>query len=364
MTEPLLTPFYQAHLDAGAKMVDFAGYCLPINYGSQIKEHEAVRNDAGMFDVSHMVTTDIRGDKAKVWLRYILANDVEKLDTVGKALYSAILNEQGGILDDMIVYLTNFGYRTVSNAATREKDLAWFAKTSEKFDINLTVRDDLAILAVQGPNAIKKVINVYPDWSEKIHALKPFVGTYVDAKGDFFVARTGYTGEDGIEIMFPKEYAISVFNELKAGGIQPCGLGARDTLRLEAGMDLYGHDMDENVSPYEAGIGWMVSLTNDRDFIGKSALLKQKEAGIAVKQVGLVLNDKGVLRDGMKVIIDGVGEGVITSGSFSPTLGCSIAIARVPIATKDSALVDIRGKLIPVRVIRLPFIRNGKKMFA
>ncbi|WP_434779669.1 glycine cleavage system aminomethyltransferase GcvT [Neisseria sp. Ec49-e6-T10] len=361
MTQLLRTPFYDAHLASGAKLVDFFGWHLPIHYGSQMKEHECVRTDAGMFDVSHMTITDVTGEKAKAWLSLLLSNDIAKLTVEGKALYSGLLNEQGGIIDDLIVYLMPFGYRMVSNAGTREKVLSWFAKTGESFGITLHNPDDIAILAIQGPKAVEKLLAAKPAWTEKVQALKPFVGTYVEDK--VFVARTGYTGEDGVEVLLPASEAVAFFNLLKEHGITPCGLGARDTLRLEAGMNLYGHDMDEHTTPFEVGMAWTVTLKDDRSFFGKEALLKQKEAGVSLKQVGLVLETKGVLREGMKVSVDGQGEGVITSGTFSPTLGYSVAIARVPSGTEDQASVDLRGTPTIVRVVKLPFVRNGKKVF-
>lgn len=365
MSEPLHTPFYAAHLAAGAKMVDFGGYCLPVNYGSQIKEHEAVRADAGMFDVSHMVITDVDGAQAKAWLQKLLANDVSKLKTVGKALYSPMLNDKGGVIDDLIVYRMNeaeTAYRIVSNAATRSKDLAWFAQTAAEFAVKLNTRDDLAMLAVQGPNAIAKLLTVKPQFADKIQALGVFQAASFE--GDWFVARTGYTGEDGVEVMLPNAETESFFNALQKAGVAPCGLGARDTLRMEAGMNLYGHDMDESVSPLEAGMAWTVDFKEAaRDFIGRTALEEQQQAGVAAKQVGLVLESRGVLREGMEVTVPGVGSGVITSGTFSPTLKYSIAIARVPLATAERAQVDIRGTLTEVRVVKLPFVRNGKKQF-
>jgi aminomethyltransferase len=341
-------------------MVDFAGWDMPIHYGSQLKEHEIVRSDAGMFDVSHMTVVDITGSDAKVWLQKLIANDVAKLGFEGKALYSGMLNEQGGVVDDLIVYLTAFGFRMVVNAGTTEKDLAWMDKQSAGFDVKLQVRRDLAMLAVQGPTAIDKVCSVKPALADAIRALKVFQGL---PSGEWFFARTGYTGEDGLEIMIPAAEAITFFNELKDAGVAPIGLGARDTLRLEAGMNLYGHDMDETVSPLEAGMGWTIAWTEGRDFIGRSALEAQKAAGVAMKQVGLVLEGRGVLREGQKVVVDGIGEGIITSGTFSPTLKHSIAIARVPAATGATAQVDLRGTLTDVRVVKMPFVRNGKKVF-
>ncbi len=360
MTAPQRTPLYEAHLASGAKMVDFAGWDMPIHYGSQLKEHEIVRSDAGMFDVSHMTVVDITGSDAKAWLQKLIANDVAKLGFEGKALYSGMLNEQGGVVDDLIVYLTAFGFRMVVNAGTTEKDLAWMDKQSAGFDVKLQVRRDLAMLAVQGPTAIDKVCSVKPALADAIRALKVFQGL---PSGEWFFARTGYTGEDGLEIMIPATEAITFFNELKDAGVAPIGLGARDTLRLEAGMNLYGHDMDETVSPLEAGMGWTIAWTEGRDFIGRSALEAQKAAGVAMKQVGLVLEGRGVLREGQKVVVEGIGEGIITSGTFSPTLKHSIAIARVPAATGATAQVDLRGTLTDVRVVKMPFVRNGKKVF-
>lgn len=364
MTDINKTPFNQAHKDAGGKLVDFAGWELPVNYGSQIQEHEAVRTDSGMFDVSHMLISDISGEQAKAWLQTLLANDVAKLSFVGKALYSAMLNEKGGVIDDLIVYRTNEAetqYRIVSNAATREKDLAQFAKVGQAFGITIQPRYDLCMLAVQGPKAIEKLLRVKPEWADKVNALKPFQGQ--DMGGDYFVARTGYTGEDGVEVMLPSTDAEAFFNALKEQGVQPCGLGARDTLRLEAGMNLYGHDMNDDISPLQAGMAWTVDLKDEqRDFVGKSALLALKNAGVEEKQVGLLLETRGVLREGMEVITP-FGKGIITSGTFSPTLKQSIAIARVPKATESVAQVDIRGTLTSVRVLKLPFVRNGQKQF-
>lgn len=364
MTELRKTPFYEAHLAAAGKMVDFSGWNLPIHYGSQIKEHEAVRADAGMFDVSHMLVTDVHGEHVKTWLQKLLANDVDKLNIVGKALYSPMLNEQGGVMDDLIVYLMNekaTEYRIVSNAATREKDSAHFAATAHSFGVQLTPRHDLAMIAIQGPNAKSKLLSVKPDWADVVNTLKIFQGK--DMGNDWFVARTGYTGEDGVEVILPNTQAVAFFQALQSAGVTPCGLGARDTLRMEAGMNLYGHDMDEETSPLEAGMGWTIAWHDERDFIGKSALEKQKAEGVEVKQVGLLLEGRGVLREGMEVNIPNVGTGVLTSGTFSPSLKQSIGIARVPKATADVAEVDIRGTVTTLRVLKLPFVRNGKKQF-
>lgn len=380
MTTLQRTPLYQSHVDNNGKIVDFSGWELPIHYGSQIDEHEAVRTDAGMFDVSHMVITDVEGAQAKAWLQKLLANDVAKLKTVGKALYSGMLNAEGGIIDDLIVYLMNeeeTQYRIISNAATRDKDLANFNKVAEGFEVTLTERPELAILAIQGPNAMAKLKQAKPSWSDILDSLKPFVGAdLADTEAaNWFVARTGYTGEDGVEVILPGENATEFYQLMLDHGVKPAGLGARDTLRMEAGMNLYGHDMDETTSPYECNMGWTLALKDDRDFVGREALVaKRKEAkenGTAMKQVGLLLETRGVLREGMTVTInqgtDKETTGTITSGTFSPSLKQSIAIARIPesVTEEDSVQVDLRGKgkFVDVRVLKLPFVRNGEKQF-
>lgn len=380
MTTLQRTPLYQSHVDNNGKIVDFSGWELPIHYGSQIDEHEAVRTDAGMFDVSHMVITDVEGAEAKAWLQKLLANDVAKLKTVGKALYSGMLNAEGGIIDDLIVYLMNEDetqYRIISNAATRDKDLAQFNKVAEDFEVTLTERPELAILAIQGPNAVTKLKQAKPSWSDILDGLKPFVGAdLADTEAaDWFVARTGYTGEDGVEVILPGDNAAEFYQLMLDQGVKPAGLGARDTLRMEAGMNLYGHDMDETISPYECNMGWTLALKDDRDFVGREALTAKrqqaKDNGTAMKQVGLLLETRGVLREGMTVSInqgtDKETTGIITSGTYSPSLEQSIAIARIPesVTDEDTVQVDLRGKgkFVDVRVLKLPFVRNGEKQF-
>lgn len=355
------TPLYDLHVALGAKIVDFGGWDMPLHYGSQVEEHHQVRRDCGVFDVSHMTVVDVTGPQAKEYLQRLLANDVERLQVPGKALYSGMLNERGGVVDDLIVYLGVYGYRVVVNASTRDKDMAWMQAHTEGFDVTLTERADLAMLAVQGPNAREKTAElVTPSRAALIRELKPFQGK---ADGDWFIARTGYTGEDGLEIMLPAVEAQGFLNDLVGAGIAPAGLGARDTLRLEAGMNLYGQDMDEDVTPLAANMGWTIAWEPEgRDFIGRAALQAQKAAGDAPKLVGLVLEERGVLRAHQVVRIAGVGEGEITSGSFSPTLGKSIALARVPAATGDRAEVEIRGKWYPVRVVQPNFVRHGKAL--
>ena len=354
------TIYNQTHREAGAKMVDFGGWDMPIHYGSQIEEHHAVRRDAGMFDVSHMTVVDLHGEGARSYLRHLLANSVEKLKTPGKALYSCMLNEAGGVIDDLIVYfLGDAFYRVVVNASTRDKDLAWMSLQANGFNVVLKERDDLAMVAVQGPNARSIVASLLTaDSAARVSALAKF--TACDADG-LFVARTGYTGEDGFEIMVPEERAIAFWHALSAAGVRPCGLGARDTLRLEAGMALYGQDMDESVSPYEAGLAWTVALDEGRAFIGRAALESQLARGDARRTIGLIMDEKGVLRHGQTVhAASGVGE--ILSGTFSPTLSKAIALARVPAGDAGPVEVDIRGRRHAVRVVGYPFVRDGKAL--
>ena len=358
---PQRTVLYDHHVAAGAKIVDFAGWEMPIHYGSQVKEHHQVRNAAGVFDVSHMVVVDVRGEEAQAFLQYLLANDVAKLTVSGKALYSAMLNPQGGVIDDLIVYY--FGdqfYRLVVNAGTRDKDLAWFNKQKTAYAVDLTVRDDLSILAVQGPEAMATVQSLLSETDRKtVASLGVFFGVDV---GDLFVARTGYTGESGYEIMLPNDQAGKFWGRLLAAGVLPVGLGARDTLRLEAGMNLYGSDMDDTTSPLTSGLNWTIAWEPaERDFIGRAAIQSEQDAGVKQKLVGLVLMDKGVLRGHQKIYCD-TGEGEITSGTFSPTLGKSIALARVPHDIGTHCEVEIRGKRLVAQVVKPVFARNGKSM--
>jgi aminomethyltransferase len=355
------TPLFDLHLALGAKLVDFGGWDMPLHYGSQVEEHHQVRKDCGIFDVSHMRVIDVSGSQAKPWLQHLLANDVDRLKQTGRALYSAMLDADGGIIDDMIVYLTESGYRLVVNAATGAKDLAWMQSHLEGFDVQLNQRSELAMLAIQGPHARQKIAELVTQArAELIHQLKPFEGR---AQGDWFIARTGYTGEDGLEIILPAEQAPGFFNDMVGAGISPIGLGARDTLRLEAGMNLYGQDIDEQVSPLVSNMAWTIAWQpEDRNFIGRKALEAEQAAGAASKLVGLVLEERGVLRAHQVVRIAEVGEGEITSGSFSPTLSKSIALARVPMATADRAEVEIRGKWYPVRVVQPTFVRHGRAL--
>ncbi|QBR85234.1 glycine cleavage system aminomethyltransferase GcvT [Legionella israelensis] len=354
------TPLHANHLDCNAKMVNFYGWEMPLHYGSQIEEHHAVRQHAGVFDVSHMTIVDVLGAGGRQFLRKLLTNDVDTLEHTGRALYSCMCNEHGGIIDDLIVYQrASDNYRIVLNSATHDSDIAWIREKSEGFSVGLQERKDLAMIAVQGPEAIAKTLEVLnPAQADAVSTLAHFECVDID---NWFVARTGYTGEDGLEIIVPNDTITQLWSELLSVGVKPCGLGARDTLRLEAGMLLYGQDMDESVTPLEVGLGWTVKWTpEDRGFIGMGALLSQKQQGIKRKMVGLVLQDKGIMRHGQQVIIDGQANGVITSGGYSPTLGESIALARVPVSTAEQVMVDIRGKLIPARVRKPRFVKYGK----
>ena len=358
------TPLYEQHTLCGARMVDFHGWMMPLHYGSQLDEHHAVRTDAGMFDVSHMTIVDLRGSRTREFLRYLLANDVAKLTKTGKALYSGMLNASGGVIDDLIVYyFTEDFFRLVVNSATREKDLSWITQHAEPYAIDITVRDDLSLIAVQGPNAQEKAATLFTDEQRQaVEGMKPFFGVQA---GDLFIATTGYTGEAGYEIAMPSEKAADFWRALVQAGVKPCGLGARDTLRLEAGMNLYGQEMDEGISPLAANMGWTIAWEpTDRDFIGREALEMQREKGHE-QLVGLVMTEKGVLRNELPVrFTDASGnqqEGIITSGTFSPTLGYSIALARVPAGIGETAIVQIRNREMPVKVTKPVFVRNGSK---
>ena len=352
------TPLYQAHSDMGAKLVDFGGWEMPLHYGSQIEEHHQVRRDCGMFDVSHMQVLDIRGKDSRNFLSHLVANNVDKLRAPGKALYSAMLNADGGVIDDLIIYyMDESWFRIVVNAGTAEKDIAWMEQQATGFSVEISPKRDLAMIAVQGPNAREKVWEALPGSKELTESLIPFSAVEM---GTMFVARTGYTGEDGFEIMIPARAAPFFWATLAEKGVKPIGLGARDTLRLEAGMNLYGQDMDETVSPLEAGLAWTVDLKSERDFIGKTALLSKP---VKSQLAGLLLLDRGVLRSHHKVSTSH-GEGEITSGSFSPTLEQSIALARIPkeVATGEEVRVLVRDKLLRAKVVKYPFARNGKSL--
>ena len=387
----LKTALYDTHVRSGAKIVDFGGWEMPLHYGSQIEEHHAVRRDAGMFDVSHMGVVDLRGERVREFLQHLLANDVGRLKTPGKALYSCMLLPGGGVIDDLIVYfLSDTWFRLVVNAGTRDKDLAWIRQHAAAFAVAVAEQRDLAMIAIQGPNAREKTLPLLAAAQRTTaQGLAPFYGVSLDS---WFVARTGYTGEDGFEVMLPAQDAARTWDALRAQGVVPAGLGARDTLRLEAGMNLYGNDMDESHHPLESGLTWTVAFEpGDRDFIGRQALEALRGAG-GPELVGLLLEERGVLRSHQKVIVAdsaaaagtaagtdaavsadaaananasagagaGARTGEVTSGTFSPTLNRSIALARVPKTTASGVLVEIRGKWHAASIVKPPFARHGK----
>ncbi len=346
------TPLYEAHLAAGATMVDFAGWDMPVHYGSQVAEHNAVRSGAGMFDVSHMRVVEIEGPDAEALLRRVLANDVARLGP-GRALYSCMCNEHGGVVDDVIVYRTD-GYRLVVNCATSETDLAWLVSQASG-DVTITPRPDLAMIAVQGPDARARASAALPEHADVLGNLARFEGR---PSGAWFIGRTGYTGEDGVEVMLPAQDAPAAWDALLASGVTPAGLGARDTLRLEAGLNLYGNEMDTETTPLECGLAWTVAFDPpDRDFIGRAALAQQRPD---TRFVGLILNGRGVMRSGQRVRT-AAGGGAVTSGSYSPTLAASIAMARIPVGEQAAAEVELRGRWVPADIVALPFVRNGQR---
>lgn len=356
------TPLYDQHEQLGASIVDFAGWLMPLHYGSQLHEHHQVRNDAGVFDVSHMAAIDITGNEASVFLRYLVANDVNKIQQ-NQALYTCMLNEEGGVKDDLIVYcLGDNDYRLVVNASTREKDHNWISDKSTAFDVVIRLRDDLSILAIQGPQAWEKVRTVFSaKQNETTQGLKPF---HVVSCDKWMIAHTGYTGESGMEVMLPQSDVIDFWQRLINANIKPVGLGARDSLRLEAGLNLYGQDMDESTSPLESNLGWTVDFKDEhRDFIGKAALKKQLTQGLKQQLQGVVLLDKGVCRSGMKVESQTGEQGVLTSGGFSPTLSCGIGLARISLGNATQAMIDIRGKKVSAKIIKPPFVKKGKANF-
>ncbi len=354
---PQQTPLNSAHRSAGAKMIDFGGWDLPISYGSQLEEHHEVRTGAGMFDVSHMTAIDVQGARAREFLSRLLANNVARIARPGQALYSCMLNAQGGVVDDLIAYgIEDNEFRLVVNAATTQKDLDWIEAVAEGMNLGIRSRRDLAMLAVQGPQARDRVLEVLPDAVRAQAASLPRF--FAMRHGDDFIARTGYTGEDGFEVSVPDEQVETLWGRLLDAGVRPCGLGARDTLRLEAGMHLYGQDIDENTSPLEAGLAWTVDLASGREFIGRDALEQQLRDGLRQRFTGVLLEGRGVLRPGQQ-LVTGRGNGILTSGSFSPTLQRAIGLARVPVDVQGGVQVDMRGKLLELRLVKPPFVRLG-----
>jgi aminomethyltransferase len=350
------TPLHAEHLAGGAKLVEFADWQMPLHYGSQIDEHHAVRRGAGVFDVSHMLALDVEGEGARAFLRRVLANDVARLRRPGRALYSCLLAEDGGVLDDLIVtFLDETRFRLVVNAATAESDQDWLERLRPA-GLRLRARRDLAMLAVQGPQARGKLAQALPELAAASEALQPFFGAEHEGA---FVSRTGYTGEEGFELLLPAAHAADAWKRLLACGVRPCGLGARDTLRLEAGLLLYGQDMDAGVTPLECGLAWSVELASPREFVGKPALLSRPRR---FQRLGLVLETRGGVLRAHQPVRSADGEGLVTSGSFSPTLGISIALARLPLGSRPGGRVEVavRDKWLEARIVQPPFVRDGR----
>ena len=331
---------------------------MPIRYGSTIDEHHAVRKNVGMFDVSHMLTVDFEGSQSLSFLQKILASDLNRLTNDGQALYTVMLNENGGIIDDLIVYrLHETCFRIVFNAGVANTDLEWVSvwQQSTALSVSITPRRDLSIIAVQGPSAIETVIEQLD--CPQLRELRPFTATL---HNELFIGRTGYTGEDGVEIICPNTQAPELWKQLFDADVLPCGLAARDTLRLEAGMNLNGQDMTPDHTPYECALSWVLNLAPTRDFVGQEALAKFHLRGISTKLTGIVLRG-GVMRSGYKVQSN-AGSGIVTSGTYSPTLGYSVALARVPDSATGECSVFIRDKSRPGRIVRPPFVRHGARV--
>ena len=349
------TTLFEQHKNLGAKMVDFGGWSMPINYGSQINEHKVVRSDVGIFDVSHMSVFDLSGSEQEEFLKYLLPNDVNKIKNSGRALYSPLLNNDGGILDDLIVYNLGTHYRIISNCATRSQNHDWFLKQSKNYDVKIKLMSDLSIVAIQGPNSkniLDKVgiynLNTMSDFDVKIY-------------NSLMIAKTGYTGEEGFEVVIANSDVESFWMDLLGAGAPPIGLGARDTLRLEAGLNLYGSDMDINNNPYESNLAWTIDLNDkNRDFIGKIALEDIKKD--TYKELkGIILRDKGILRS-HQLVEHKAGNGEILSGSYSPSFGFSIAFARLDKGHDGEGKVKIRNNEFKVEIVSLPFMRKGKML--
>lgn len=355
------TPLTETHIALGAKMVDFAGFNMPVRYTSDLDEHHCVRNKVGMFDVSHMGEFILKGDKALPFLQKIVSNDVSKLER-GQAQYAYLPNENGGIVDDLLVYHLDDGhYMCVVNAGNIEKDWAWFNQhNTEQAELH-NISDNTALLAIQGPKALE-VLQTLTEVNLSSIPYYRFVRGKFAGVENVIISNTGYTGAGGFEVYFHKAHAVDVWNAImeagKPCGLQPIGLGARDTLRLEKGFCLYGNDIDGTTSPLEAGLGWVTKF--NKDFIAKDILLQQKQEGLKNKLVGFVMVDRGIPR-GHYLIKDELGNeiGHVTSGTQSPTLGYGVGLGYVEVAhaaIDHEIYIDIRGKLIKAKVAKLPFL--------
>jgi aminomethyltransferase len=349
------TALHESHIELGAKMVNFSNWEMPISYTSFIEEHNAVRNAAGIFDVSHMAVFDFMGGNQIAFFEKIFANDIKKISQNNKAIYGALLNEEGGILDDLIIYHANSKFRLVSNCSTREQNRDWYKKHAIEFGVEVIERSDMGILAIQGPDALNKILAI-SEIDHQANNLQSF-GCIFD--GEKLFARTGYTGEDGLELIVPNSDIKSLWNKALELDCTPIGLGARDTLRLEAGLNLYGNDMTVDNHPYESNLGWTIDMNDEnRQFIGKDALLSINQSE-SKKIVGIILRDKGVLRTGYE-ITHGQGNGIVLSGSYSPTLQSSIGLARVDRGYQENGKVMIRNKELNIDFVSPRFLRQGK----
>ena len=357
------TPLYSQHIQASAKMVDFHGWSMPIHYGSQIVEHEHVRKSCGIFDVSHMTILDFEGLQVKDFIRYLLTNDVDNLKEDYDGLYSAMMNQSGGIVDDLIAYKMPFGYRLVVNCATRKDDLEWISSQLKKYQVKMKERDDLSMLAIQGPRSKKVILNCPSLTLGTLDNKKKQQGVFEDG---IFIAKTGYTGEFGFEVILPNNRAGLLWEDVIDAGAKPVGLGARDTLRLEAGMNLYGFEMDQSISPLECNMEWTVSLKDKkRNFLGKEAFLAKKNTNNNLHLVGILLEERVIIRSGQDIFLNKERsiKGVVTSGTYSPTLKKSIALARLPKLNKEICYTEVRGKLLEAKIGKPRFVKEGKNIF-
>ena len=345
-------------------MIDFHGWDMPINYGSQLSEHEQVRNSCGIFDVSHMTILDFEGKDVKEFLRKLLANDINALNEDFDGLYSALLNESGGILDDLIAYKLESGYRLVFNCATRESDISWIVSQVGDMNVSFSERLDLSMIAMQGPDVFEVLSRCFSaETSNELKKKRPFQGLMENGT---LVTTTGYTGEKGVEIMIDNEKANSLWQKAIQSGARPVGLAARDTLRLEAGMNLYGFEMDKMISPLECNMAWTVSLKDkERSFIGKEAFELKKKNGDHDLLKGLLFEDRCIVRSNQEIFFDEkkTKEGIVTSGTYSPTLKKSIALARIVHSDKETCLAEVRGKIFTAAIGQPRFIKEGKVVF-
>ncbi len=345
-------------------MIDFHGWDMPINYGSQLSEHEQVRNSCGIFDVSHMTILDFEGKDVKEFLRKLLANDINSLNEDFDGLYSALLNESGGILDDLIAYKLESGYRLVFNCATRESDISWVVSQVGDMNVSFSERLDLSMIAMQGPDVFEVLSRCFSaETSNELKKKRPFQGLMENGT---LVTTTGYTGEKGVEIMIDNEKANSLWQKAIQSGARPVGLAARDTLRLEAGMNLYGFEMDKMISPLECNMAWTVSLKDkERSFIGKEAFELKKKNGDHDLLKGLLFEDRCIVRSNQEIFFDEkkTKEGIVTSGTYSPTLKKSIALARIVHSDKETCLAEVRGKIFTAAIGQPRFIKEGKVVF-